>query len=120
MKNKPKLLISFCVALLSLGAILLINSIQDYSNAEAVADYYKPVTTKSDCEPSDFSCIGDAMSYVVDGRMLEKFNENLRFRSQLESKASKNILFGLILILMSTYGLYYLNYKYEKGEKNEI
>jgi|TARA_B110000211_G_C13800534_1_gene430354 hypothetical protein len=120
MKNKPKLLISICVALLSLGAILLINSIQDYSNAEAVADYYKPVTTNLDCDPSDFSCIGDSMSYVVDGRMLEKFNENLRFRSQLESKASKNILFGLILILMSTYGLYYLNYKYEKGEKNEI
>jgi hypothetical protein len=122
MKNKPKLLISICVALLLLATVLLVNSIQEYTDADVVAQYYIERQCKIG-NPNVYENdeIGERLSFFekIECQM-EKIGEKQRFQSQLESQASENILFGLILFLASIYGLYYLNYKYEKGEKNEI
>ena len=108
--KKPKILISLCIILSIAGLIVFGNSLQNYNNAEAVADYVKPIL--KDCDDNDYSCLADSI-----GSALDNAKENIRYRGQIESEAAKNILFGAIMFLAGIFGVYYFNNIYIKEEK---
>ena len=107
--KKPKILISLCIILSIAGLIVFGNSLQNYNNADAVADYVKPII-RNNCGDYDYSCnqIGSA---------LDNARENIRYREQIESAATKNMLLGVIMILAGIFGAYYFNNIYIKEEK---
>ena len=51
------------------------------------------------------------------GSALDNAKENIRYREQIESAATKNMLLGAILILAGIFGAYYFNNIYIKEEK---
>ena len=109
--KKPKMLISICVILSLVGLIVFGNSLQKYNNADAVADYMKPVM-RGNCGTFDYSCQSNQI-----GNALDNARENIMYREQIESEATKNMFFGIILILAGIFGVYYFNNIYIKEEK---
>ena len=109
--QKPKMLISICIILSLVGLIVFGNSFQNYNNAEAVADYAKPIL-RGNCGDSDYSCLSNQI-----GDSMENARENIRFKNQIESGATKNMFFGIILILTGIFGVYYFNNIYVKEKK---
>tara|TARA_B100001063_G_scaffold107252_1_gene100041 strand:+ start:331 stop:663 length:333 start_codon:yes stop_codon:yes gene_type:complete len=109
--KKPKILISICIILSLSGSIVFGNSLQNYNNADAVADYVKPIIRKK-CGDYDYSCISNLIGSATDNA-----RENIRYREQIESAATKNMLLGAILFLAGIFGAYYFNNIYIKDEK---
>ena len=109
--KKPKILISICIILSLSGLIVFGNSLQNYNNAGAVADHVKPIIRKK-CGDYDYSCMSNQI-----GGALDNARENIRYREQIESAATKNMLLGVIMILAGIFGAYYFNNIYIKEEK---
>tara|TARA_Y100001970_G_C14235947_1_gene861777 strand:+ start:1502 stop:1819 length:318 start_codon:yes stop_codon:yes gene_type:complete len=103
MNKKPFYVLIIVVFLI--GAFVTADGIQEYSLAEETADYYKPVF-RNDCGPSDYSCLGNQI-----GDALDNARENIAYRNQIESRATKSIIFGFILVGLSIFGFIYLNKK---------
>ena len=105
MNKKPFYVLIIVVFLI--GAFVTVSGLQEHSSAGETADYYKPVVRK-DCGSSDYSCMSD-----IFGDALENARENIAFKNQIESRATKSIIFGLILVILSIFGFVYLNKKLE-------
>lgn len=114
MKEKPKLLIGLCIFSLIIGSVFLVNSIRELNNAEKVADYLEP-TIREDCSNLSYLEKSRCDLRVMKG-LMKNTEKNVALRRQLESKASQNILFAILIIIFSIVGLYYFNFKYERGD----
>ena len=113
MKEKPKLLIGLCTFLLIIGSVFLVNSINALNNAEKVADYVEPIIRESCSNLTYLEKLRCDLRVLKD--TTNNIEKNVALRYQLEAKASQNILFAILIIICSTVGLYYFNFKYEKG-----
>jgi len=67
---------------------------------------------RGNCGDSDYLCLSNQI-----GDALENARENIRFKNQIESGATKNMFFGIILILTGIFGIYYFNNIYVKEKK---
>ena len=105
MNKKPFYILTIVVFLI--GAFVTVNGLQEHSSAGELADYYKPIIRK-DCGSGDYSCMSD-----IFGDALENTRENIAFKNQIESRATKSIIFGLVLVILSVFGFVYVNKKLE-------